>query len=507
MPYAGSVYSLPPGTTATTLALIDSSDYNAFTADIAAAQNAARPVVAGGTGAQTVIGGWDNLAKKGTDIATASSVNLTTATGPSLSFTGTTTVTGVTLAEGSIRIVRANAAFSITASASLLCNGSASVNMSVSAEDTLIFRGGAGGVVSVVKLGTAYASDAQALGATSTAVGITPANLAQERTLAAMGVGLINGTIVTSTSGGARTIAIKTLAGADPSATDPVTIAFRDVGATTAGYTFLKLTAATSLVISSGSTMGFTSAAPGRLWIVGFNDAGTFRLGAVNALSGTSIMALRDGIRSSTAEGGAGAADSAQVIYTGTAVTSKAMRLLGYIDVTETTAGTWATTPTAMVLMGPGVPRPGDTIQVQRTDTGAMNTGTNAIPIDDTIPQSGEGDQFISQAITPLSAANLLRGHAQTVLSNSAGALIETAIFRDSATDALTAVVSNPSAAAGAIGVVANEFVVQAGSISATTFKLRGGSNGGTTTFNGTGGARRYGGVLNSYMEVQEIMA
>jgi len=53
MPYAANVYTVPPGTQATTQTPIDSSDYNAFVADIEAAQNAARPIVAGGTGAVT----------------------------------------------------------------------------------------------------------------------------------------------------------------------------------------------------------------------------------------------------------------------------------------------------------------------------------------------------------------------------------------------------------------------------------------------------------------------
>src|SRR5690349_6717212 len=53
MPYAGGTYTVPPGTAATTLTPIDSSDYNAFVADIEAAQNAARPVGAGGTGLQS----------------------------------------------------------------------------------------------------------------------------------------------------------------------------------------------------------------------------------------------------------------------------------------------------------------------------------------------------------------------------------------------------------------------------------------------------------------------
>ena len=45
------VYSLPTGTTATTETVISSSKYNAFVADIVDDLNAARPVVAGGTGA------------------------------------------------------------------------------------------------------------------------------------------------------------------------------------------------------------------------------------------------------------------------------------------------------------------------------------------------------------------------------------------------------------------------------------------------------------------------
>src|SRR5258706_7973472 len=95
-------------------------------------------------------------------------------------------------------------------------------------------------------------------------------------------IGMINGTLVASVAGSALTIAIKTLAGTDPSATDPVYVAFRNATLATGDYNILAITAATSLVISSGSTVGATNNVAFRLWIVGFNDAGTFRLGAVN---------------------------------------------------------------------------------------------------------------------------------------------------------------------------------------------------------------------------------
>lgn len=61
MPYAGGAYTVPPGTLATTLTAIDSSDYNTFVADIEAAQNTARPVAAGGTGADNAADARTNL--------------------------------------------------------------------------------------------------------------------------------------------------------------------------------------------------------------------------------------------------------------------------------------------------------------------------------------------------------------------------------------------------------------------------------------------------------------
>lgn len=149
-----------------------------------------------------------------------------------------------------------------------------------------------------------------------------------------------------SVGSSALTIALKGADGNDPSASNPVIIPFRNVTAATGTPSFLTVTAATSIVISSGSTLGMTSGVAATLAIVGFNDGGTFRLGLINPL----VRPLNDGIASSTAEGGAGAADSAGVIYTGTAVASKAMTVLGYATVTEATAGTWATAPATLKL-------------------------------------------------------------------------------------------------------------------------------------------------------------
>ncbi len=62
MPRNGSgIYSPPSGTFATPQTEIESAAYNAFVNDLTADANLARPVVAGGTGANTVVGARSNL--------------------------------------------------------------------------------------------------------------------------------------------------------------------------------------------------------------------------------------------------------------------------------------------------------------------------------------------------------------------------------------------------------------------------------------------------------------
>lgn len=61
-----------------------------------------------------------------TDIASATTLDLNAVNGRSLNVTGTTATTGITLADGATRILRANAAWPITHGASLICPGSAS---------------------------------------------------------------------------------------------------------------------------------------------------------------------------------------------------------------------------------------------------------------------------------------------------------------------------------------------------------------------------------------------
>jgi len=101
-----------------------------------------------------------------------------------------------------------------------------------------------------------------------------------------------------------------------------------------------------NLIISSGSTLGTVNAVQSRIVVIALNNAGTIELAVVNTSGGNDLS--ETGLISTTAEGGAGAADSATVVYSTTARTNVVYRVIGYIESTQATAGTWATAPSTI---------------------------------------------------------------------------------------------------------------------------------------------------------------
>ena len=316
-----------------------------------------------------------------------------------------------------------------------------------------------------------------------------------------------NLTIVTSRASNAETIALKTAAGADPMPGDPIRIAFRNATAGTGDFSVLEITAATSVVISSGSTLGAANATAFRVWLVGFNDAGTFRLGVIKCALSDGIYGLQDNVlESSTAEGGAGAADSSGVIYTGTAVTTKAMRVLGYLEYTLTTAGTWVTAPSLIQLYSHGDKLPGDTVQTRRATTSSEVDITSNIPADNTIPQNTEGVQVLTQAITPRSATSLMRLSGYAAAAAAAVSTLSLAIFRDSVADALSASLGGTAATDGYLSVCSVYHTEQSPGISAVTYKLRAGRTNGSFYVNATAvSTGLFGGTSYAHLQVEEI--
>lgn len=246
------------------------------------------------------------------------------------------------------------------------------------------------------------ATQAEVTAETDDARYITALKLA--RSAASAGHALINGKITFSVAASALTIAVKTLSGADPSATNPVHVIVPDGSG---GINRRSITAATSLVISSGSTLGTSNSTPFRLWVGLLDNAGTMELFVYRSVSGNSIQFPFKTI-TTTAEGGAGAADSSQVAYSTTARTTKYFAWAVYADWESglATAGTWSAGPTDSIPVTPATPRPGTRIGYARTDKTDTFTGsTGAIAAWVTVTG-------LSVALTVVSPCSIVRGRA-----------------------------------------------------------------------------------------------
>lgn len=131
---------------------------------------------------------------------------------------------------------------------------------------------------------------------------------------------------------------------------DPTSLAFRSSTLTSGTVNVRRVTSAISMTVSSGSTLGTVNAVASRLVVLAIDNAGTVELAVVNISGGNQLDETN--LITTVAEGGAGAADSASVIYSTTARTNVPYRVVGFIDSTQATAGTWATAPSTIQGVG-----------------------------------------------------------------------------------------------------------------------------------------------------------
>lgn len=149
----------------------------------------------------------------------------------------------------------------------------------------------------------------------------------------------------------------------------------------------------------------------------------------------------------------------------------------------------------------------GFVVQTVSTPFTAVATGTTVLPLDDTIPQITEGVEFMTQAITPKSATNILVIQATFLGSYSIAQDISTALFQDATANALAANSTFMATGNGRVVLSLTHSMV-AGTTSSTTFRLRaGGAAAGTITFNGFSGGRLFGAITKSSMVITEYKA
>lgn len=144
---------------------------------------------------------------------------------------------------------------------------------------------------------------------------------------------------------------------------------------------------------------------------------------------------------------------------------------------------------------------------IVRTEKTSATQYNSTIPLDDSIPQSGEGSEIFTAAITPTNAANYIRVRAvmQFTQDASAVSIIIAALFKDSGTDALAAQQTYAGVNGNWDGQLIIDYRELAGNTTARTYKIRmGSSSGNVFTVSGRTNAGLFGGVNLSSLTVSE---
>jgi len=99
-----------------------------------------------------------------------------------------------------------------------------------------------------------------------------------------------------------------------------------------------------SVVVPATATLGTVNAVQSRIIVIAIDNAGTVELAVVN-ISGGNNLDETTLINTTTI---AAASNSASTIYSTTGRSSVPFRVVGYVESTQATAGTWATAPSTI---------------------------------------------------------------------------------------------------------------------------------------------------------------
>jgi hypothetical protein len=141
-------------------------------------------------------------------------------------------------------------------------------------------------------------------------------------------------------------------------------------------------------------------------------------------------------------------------------------------------------------------------VQQVYTGTSSLATITGVITVDDSKPQKTEGTELLTLAITPKSASNKLVIEFKSFGSTDFTNTVTAALFQDTTTDALAAECTVYTNAVFNKSFV--RYTMDAGTTSATTFKIRMGVQSNNLYVNGYSAARYMGGVANTTMTITE---
>jgi hypothetical protein len=291
-------------------------------------------------------------------------------------------------------------------------------------------------------------------------------------------IGFENCTLAASVAGNNLTVALKDNAGSDPSATSPCNVWFRNATVTTGSWVQRTVTAASSVTVNAGSTFGITNTAatcsaasscPFRVWATLVDTGSTAVVGLVALTNASGVQQLNEGyVINTTACSACATATALGTVYTTAAQTGKPFALIGYLEWGSGlgTAGTYASGPTIVASLGPGVKRPGEVV-ANKFASGSTTTSTTSATFVDTV---------VTISYTPQSSANLVR-FSSTATANIGGSRGIVNLVRGSTQLAIVG-----SAISAAQPISTPGYLDTPGSTSALTYKHQLKNNDGAST-------------------------
>jgi len=184
-----------------------------------------------------------------------------------------------------------------------------------------------------------------------------------------------NLSLATSVGSNALTIDLKNKGGSDATSGSTIKIAFRNATRATGTYDIVTVSAALTLVVPSTATLGHSSSGSDlRLYVYLINNAGTAELAISNELFDTGTIVSTTVMNTSS--------DDETVMYSTSARSNVAVRLVGRLISNQATQGLWAS---SMVEVTPvniiGGNRPGSFTRATGAAAGAGGFGTVATSI------------------------------------------------------------------------------------------------------------------------------
>jgi hypothetical protein len=235
-----------------------------------------------------------------------------------------------------------------------------------------------------------------------------------------LGTGMINGKVVPGVAANALTLAIKTLAGADPSPLDPVLFVFRNASAATGDYVVYRVTAALSIVVSSGATLGHVNARDQQIILSAIDNAGTVELAVSCKLFDQSVRLKSTTIMS-------GSATDAATMYSTAARANVAWYPLARCVSNQSIAGTWAAALTQVDLAPFTLPTNAAKIYLAGTQVIANNSDVKITLDTVDFDPDGIADVTTNHRMQP-KVPGLYSVSMGAYVANSGGAVTEAAI-------------------------------------------------------------------------------